>query len=111
MIHYILFEKLHRYVYDYCLALPKSRKSERNKKLALNCYNLLIPYFFKFRYKLVLYFPKKYCRYEPKGFKNLMRYEIDKHYNWLDKLVLKTRIYYIEKNRLDKLKPISNGKM
>jgi len=106
MIHYILFEKLHRYVYDYCLALPKGRKSENNKKLALEVYSLLTPYLFRFRYKLVLYFPIKYCRYEPKSFKGLMDYEVDRYYNRFDKLILKIRLYYIEKKRLSKLKPI-----
>lgn len=114
---YYLFEKLHRYCFDYCFQstnedwgkyTPYKQANRNNRLRNLNIkivgfYFFLSPYFYKWRYKLVLYFPSKYRRYEPKGFHNLMKYEINKYYHWLDKLVVKWRIYVYHKRRLKKI--------
>lgn len=114
---YILFEKLHRYVFDYCYQsqntdwgkhTPYKEANKRNKlekynKKIVALYNYLYPYFYKFRYKLCLYFPNKYRRYSPSKLQNLMKYEINKYYNFLDKIVLNHKLKQIENERLKRL--------
>lgn len=117
LLLYYLFEKLHRYCFDYCFQSTnedwgrytpykqanRNNRFEKYNKSITAVYFFLNPYFYKFRYKLVLWFPKKYKRYEPKAFHNLMNYEVDKYYNFLDKIILKCRIYFYNKKRLKKV--------
>jgi hypothetical protein len=86
---YILFEKLHRYVFDNCF--NQSTKANNYTKL----YFFLDKYLFRFRYKLTLYFPKKYKRYNI-DLRQIGAYEIDRYYNLIDKIVYNYRI----KNRI-----------
>ena len=95
----ILFEKLHRYIYDYYLQstnedwgkyTPYKQANVNNKFEKYNkhfywLYQFLEPYFEGWRFSLRLNFPKnkKYFRYEPKSFK-FLSYEINK-LNWWNK--------------------------
>lgn len=99
----ILFEKLHRYVYDYHLQSTnedwgrytsykqanRNNKFEKYNKHFYKLYQFLEPYFVGWRFSLKLNFSKKkkYFRYEPKNF-NLLDYEIKK-LNWWNKQKLK----------------------
>jgi hypothetical protein len=118
LIFYYLFEKLHRYVFDYCFQCSntdwgnhtaykeanKGNKIRKHNDKIVKIYQFIHPCFFRFRYKLRLYFPNKYKRYEPTDFRNILKSQIDKNYNWFDKLVLRYRIYKINKQRLKKVK-------
>lgn len=85
IILYILFEKLHRYVFDNCF--NQSSKPNIYTKL----YFILDKYLFRFRHKLTLYFPNKYKRYNI-NLRQIGAYEIDRYYNFIDKIVYRYRI-------------------
>lgn len=109
---YILFEKLHRYVYDYCYQssnadwgkhTPYKEANKGNKLKKYNAkiekaYRFLLPFLHKFRYKICLYFPKKYQRYSASKIKGITKYEVNKYYNFIDKIVLKYRFYRLKKS-------------
>lgn len=111
---YILFEKLHRYVYDYCYQssnadwgkhTPYKEANKGNKFKKYNAkiektYRFLLPFLHKFRYKICLYFPKKYQRYSASKIKGITKYEVNKYYNFIDKLVLKYRLYQNQKLKM-----------
>jgi len=106
ILFYVLFEKLHRYVYTYCYNSTNtgwtinSQYKEANKYNKYAKYNdkiekvytFLFKYFWRFRYKLCLYFPKKYLRYSASNIRAIGKYEIGKYYNLIDKIVYNYRI-------------------
>lgn len=113
---YYLFEKLHAYYYKYCANstnkiwgnhTPYKEANKGNKYAKYNecfakLYKFLFPYFYKFRYKLTLYFPnkKEYKRYCSSKLKGLSDYEIKKYYNWHDKILLKYRVNQLNKQTI-----------
>lgn len=108
---YVLFEKLHRYVYTYCYNSTNTGRTINSQYKEANKYNkyakyndtieklytFLFKYLCKFRYKICLYFPNKYQRYSASNIRSIGKYEIDIYYNWIDKIVynyrMKNRIY------------------
>lgn len=106
IIIYILFEKLHRYVYTYCYNSTNtawtinSQYKEANKYNKYAKYNyyieriytFLCKYLWRFRYKICLYFPNKYQRYSANNIRAIGKYEIDMYYNFIDKIVYNYRI-------------------
>lgn len=87
----ILFEKLHRAVYDK-VYIHDSYRHHGNQLTKIDLlkeklYNFILPYFEGWRYSLKINLPfvKKYQRYEPKNL-DLLNYEIEKLNLWNKKV-------------------------